>query len=155
MMRRAGSSKRSRPGRRPQYDVFLAYSEKDAVPVMAIGEALRRRGLNPWLDRWHLPPGRPFQDEIERVLPTTRAVAVFVGPRGMRPWEQLEMRAAISQFAKRQLPVIPVLLPGADASPDLPLFLQEFGWVRFGDAVDDGEALDNLEWGITGRKPVR
>ena len=35
------------------------------------------------------------------------------------------------------------------------LFLQEIGWVRFSADIDEAEALDNLEWGITGERPQR
>ena len=149
------SRKRPEPVRRrgpDGYDVFLAHSSHDADQVEAIAFALRRRGIRPWLDRWHLPPGRLFQDALEEVLPRIRAVAVFVGRSGIGPWEHLELRAAIGQFVKRGLPVIPVLLPGTPGAPTLPLFLQSFGWVRFGD-LDDRAALDNLEFGITGRHP--
>ncbi|MCC3530017.1 MAG: GUN4 domain-containing protein [Microcoleus sp. PH2017_22_RUC_O_B] len=48
--------------------------------------------------------------------------------------------------------VIPVLLPGVDKIPEHLSFLQQLNWVRFNNEIDD-QALNNLEWGITGRKP--
>ena len=62
------------------------------------------------------------------------------------------MRAFLEQSVKRKLPVIPVLLPNAPIKLELPLFLQSFTWVdlRGGLTV---QALDRLEWGITGIKP--
>ena len=138
-----------------EFDVFLAHNSEDKPQVEAIGEELKRRGLNPWLDKWNLPPGRVFQDEIERVLPSIKSVAVFVGSSGIRPWQRMEIRAAISQFADRGSPVIPVILPGAKKTPRLPLFLREFSWMRFDDDVHDPEALDELEFGITGERPQR
>jgi hypothetical protein len=62
------------------------------------------------------------------------------------------MRACLNEFVKRKLPVIPVLLPGAPAKPDLPLFLQAFTWVDLRSGLTD-DGLDRLEWGITGVKP--
>jgi hypothetical protein len=62
------------------------------------------------------------------------------------------MRALLAEFVKRKLPVIPVLLPGADKEPELPLFLQAFTWVDLRDGVTE-ENLDRLVWGITGQKP--
>ena len=140
---------------RADFDVFLCHNSEDKPLVETIGEALERSGLNPWLDKWNLPPGRMFQEEIGSVLPSIKSVAVFVGPSGIGPWEQMELRTAISQFVKRKLPVIPVLLPGVVKAPELPLFLQEFTWVRFATGADDAEALDNLRWGITGERPQR
>jgi hypothetical protein len=135
------------------FDVFLAYNARDAGPVEAIAHALRQRGLNPWLDRWNLPPGRRFAEEIEHILLQTRAVAVFVGERGAGPWERVELYAALQLFVDRKRPLIPVLLPAAAMEPPLPLFLQQFGWVRFDGSVTDAKALDNLQWGITGSRP--
>jgi hypothetical protein len=49
--------------------------------------------------------------------------------------------------------VIPVILPGVEKAPQLPLFLREFKWIYFVKITDEPEALDNLEWGITGENP--
>lgn len=134
------------------FDVFLAHNSVDKAEVEAIALELKKAGMRVWLDKWELPPGRLFQDEIERVLPLTRAVAVLVGSGGLGPWERLEMRAAISQFVKRGAPVIPVLLPSASTETGLPLLLQEFSWVRFYSnlGVADPKAISSLVWGITG-----
>jgi hypothetical protein len=59
------------------------------------------------------------------------------------------MRAFLSEFIDRQCPVIPVLLPGAIA-PELPVFLRRMTWVDLG----EGDGIERLIWGITGRKPV-
>lgn len=137
------------------FDVFLCHNTEDKPAIRAIGGHLQARGILPWLDEWNLPPGRMLQEEIERMLPSIKAVAVFVGPSGFGPWESVEMRAAISQFVKRKSPVIPVLLPGVVKEPDLPLFLREFTWVRFLRGLNDQDAIDYLEWGITGTRPRR
>ena len=136
-----------------EFDVFLAHSGKDKPEVEAVAEALKLRGLNPWFDKWNLQPGKRFAKEIERVLPKTKAVAVFVG-ESTSPWKDFETYAALNLFAEKERPLIPVLLPGAK-EVELPLFLRQFGWVRFSKSMDDTEALDNLEWGITGKNPRR
>ncbi len=136
-----------------EFDVFLAHNSIDKPLVEAVGMELKRRGLNPWFDKWNLPPGRMFQKEIEDVLPSIKAVAVFVGPGGIGPWEDMEIRVAIDQFVKRSSPVIPVLLPGLKDEPELPLFLDGFVWVSFQENINETEVLDNLEWGITGKNP--
>jgi len=61
------------------------------------------------------------------------------------------MRASLDQFVKRKLPVIPVLLPGADKEPELPLFLQAMTWVDLRDGVTEA-GLNRLVWGITGKR---
>jgi len=137
------------------FDVFIAYNNTDKAAVKRVAEQLKERGILPWLDEWNLPPGRMSQQEIERILPNIKAVAIFVGPSGIGPWENVEMHAAITQFVKRKLPVITVLLPGVATEPDLPLFLKEFKWVGFAGGIDDPKALDDIEWGVTGENPQK
>ena len=76
-----------------------------------------------------LTPGRPWQDELEQIIQTTRSAAVLVGKDGLGPWEEPEMRASINEFVRRKLPVIPVLLPGVGDKPEMQLFLRDFTWV--------------------------
>jgi tetratricopeptide (TPR) repeat protein len=137
------------------FDVFLSHNSKDKPVVRQIAEALRDgRGLKVWLDEWELPPGRPWQDELDKVIRTARSAAVLVGKDGLGPWEMPEMRACLSQMVKRGLPVIPVLLPDAPQAPDLPVFLSQNTWVDLRGGITE-EGLDRLQWGITGRKPTR
>jgi small GTP-binding protein len=136
-----------------EFDVFLAHNSQDKPQVKAISEELRRRGLNPWLDVEQIPPGRWFQDVIQRTIPNVKSAAIVVGPAGLGRWEVLELRAFISQCVEKDIPVIPVLLPGVTGVPPALAFLKELTWVRFGKSADEPEALDNLEWGITGENP--
>jgi hypothetical protein len=110
-----------------------------------------KAGILPWLDEWELPPGHPWQPLLEAEIEKIRAAAVFVGPAGFGPWQQQELRAFLSEFVKREVPVIPVLLPGILSAPDLPVFLRQMGWVDF--RVTDPDPLYSLIWGITGKKP--
>jgi hypothetical protein len=134
------------------FDVFLSYNGKDRSAVRKLYQALMRRGLRPWLDEKELPPGQPWQKKIEQILETVRAAAVLFGPAGIGPWEEPEMWGALSEFVKRQLPVIPVLLPGAPQEAELPLFLKQFTWVDLRDGLNKA-GLDRLVWGITQEKP--
>jgi hypothetical protein len=134
------------------YDVFVGYNSRDMSQVLHIVEMLRDRGIRTWVDVQNLPPGRPFQDEIERVLGSCRSVALFVGADGTGPWERMEIKVAVSQYVKRGLPVIPVMLDGTAPEPLLPMFLREFRMVRFGIAEGVLAGVDELVWGITGLK---
>ena len=76
---------------------------------------------------------------------------MFVGDAGVGPWQQQELYGFLREFVSRNAPVIPVLLPGAQAEPKLPIFLQAMTWVRFG--VAEPAPLPRLIWGITGERP--
>jgi tetratricopeptide (TPR) repeat protein len=139
------------PDEKVAFDVFLSHNSKDKPAVRRIAEALEGRGIRVWLDEEELRPGRPWQEGLERIIRTTRSAAVLVGKDGLGPWEIPEMRACLSQMVKRDLPVIPVLLPNAPAAPDLPVFLAEMTWVDLRGGLTK-EGLDRLVWGINGEK---
>jgi len=134
------------------FDVFLSHNSQDKPFVRELAKALKSHNLKVWLDEEQLVPGRPWQEALEAIIQTAKTAAVLIGKSGIGPWETPEMRACLNEFVERKLPVIPVLLPDAPITPELPLFLQSFTWVdlRGGLTV---QALDQLEWGITGIKP--
>jgi TIR domain-containing protein len=133
------------------FDVFLCHNGDDKPAIRWTAERLREHGILPWLDEVELIPGRPWQEELERQISHIRAAAVFVGPSGIGPWQNREIRALLNQFAERGCPVIPVLLSEAD-TPDLPLFLRDMTWVDLRN--QDMAGIERLIWGITGRKPI-
>lgn len=135
-----------------QFDVFLSYSEADQAAILALANALlTQSGLQPFLDRWHLIPGRPWQEEIETALAQSATVAVCVGPSGISPWHNEQMRVALDDAvrSRSEIRVIPVLLPGAREDA-LGGFLAQRMWVDFRKGLDDAEALARLAAGIRG-----
>ncbi len=134
------------------FDVFVSYNGQERDAVLQLGEHLRQRRLRVWLDVWELAPGRPWQEGIEQAIATVRSALIIFGEHGVGPWEEPELRACLEQCVARRMPVIPVLLPGAPARPVLPLFLRSFTWVDLRGGLSE-DALDRLEWGITGIKP--
>jgi tetratricopeptide (TPR) repeat protein len=121
--------------------------------VRELDGALRSRKLKVWLDERELLPGQRWIPELERILETTRTVAVCVGESGFGPWEEPEMEAALSEYVRRRLPVIPVLLPNAPADLKLPLLLKGFIWVDLRNGMNE-ERLDRLVRGIKGPKRI-
>jgi tetratricopeptide (TPR) repeat protein len=137
------------------FDCLLSHNTRDKPAVRALARDLRGRGVSVWLDEERLRPGVPWQKLLEAGIRDSQSIAVLVGASGVGPWEAEEVRAALSLAVKDHRPVIPVLLPDAPAKPELPLFLQERGWVDLRPAADFGDlpALDRLIWGITGTRP--
>lgn len=137
------------------YDVFLAHNSQDKPAVLSVAAALKRCGLHPWIDVEQIPPGRWFQDGIQAAILEVKSTAIFLGPGSLGRWQALELRAFVSQCVERQIPVIPVLLPGVNEIPPALVFLRELNWVSFDRSPDEDEALDRLVWGITGHKPAK
>ena len=144
-----------------QYDVFLSHNSRDKPAVERLARRLAdEAGLRPFLDRWHLVPGEPWQEALEKALDQSRTCAVFIGPRGIGPWENEEMRAAIDRRvseSKGRFRVVPVLLPGAERGERgrLPAFLTRTTWVEFRESLDDPDAFHRLVAGIKGIAPGR
>lgn len=135
-----------------QYDVFLSYNRSDRPPVEQIAEELKLRGLNPWLDT-EIEPSVSFQKRINEIIRGVKSAAVLIGPNGLGDWQEVEMEVLYSKYVKKNLRLVPVLLPGVDKIPeDLP-FLDRLQTVQFARGIDDTKALDHLEWGITGKHP--
>lgn len=137
-----------------RYQVFLAHNSKDKLSVQALKQRLVERGISVWFDEDEIPPGKHWYDSLEEGIRDSRSVAVLVGSDGLGPWEKEEMKAALLLAVQRNRTVLPVLLPGCSAQPNIPLFLTTRSWVDLrGDLTDD--ALDRLVWGITGAKVDR
>lgn len=143
------------------YNVFLSHNEDDKLAVEKLARRLEDEArLRPFLDKWHLIPGEPFQEAIEDALKQSRTCAVFIGSSGTSPWQNEEMRAAIDRRvgeSKGRFRVIPVLLPGAERGERgrLPTFLIRTTWVEFSESLDDADAFRYLVAGIKGEPPGR
>lgn len=133
-------------------DVFIDYEAEDLSMAKKIGQALRRRGLSPWLIHEHVPPGRPFRSAVEKARNRAKAVVVLIGARTRGDLLAIARFSGERNLEKNKVPVIPLLLPGA--KPDIfspwhggnPLAVPN-------DIDTDDDFLDQLEWGITGKKP--
>jgi hypothetical protein len=140
------------------HSVFLSHNSVDKPAVEALARQLIASGIQPWLDTWNLIPGEPWQEAIEHALGQCTACAVFIGPSSAGPWQNEEMRVAISRRVAERgsgFRVIPVLLPGAERGErsKLPSFLQATTWVEFRTTLDDEHAFHLLLAGIRGVAP--
>ncbi len=141
-----------------QYDVFLSHSSVDKPTVEELARQLKQAGIEPFLDKWNLIPGQPWQEALEEALSQAAACAVIIGSGPFGPWHHEEMRAALEHRfsgSRGKFPVIPVLLPKAKRPQDrnLPMFLKRMTWVEFQKGLDDEQAFHRLVCGIRGIAP--
>jgi hypothetical protein len=134
------------------FDVFLCHNSRDKYEVKEIAEHLMKCGVRPWLDEWELRPGLPWQSALEKEIEKIESAAVFIGGSGYGPWQDMELEAFLRSFVKRESPVIPVVLKSAKGIPQLPVFLRGMTWVDF--RKDTPDPLEQLIWGITGRRSI-
>jgi hypothetical protein len=132
------------------FDVFLCHNSKDKPQVIVIGERLKERGILSWLDIWEIRPGTRWQQELRRAIKSVKAAAVFYGPSGAGPFQELEVESLVGEFAKRGKPIIPVILEGRQGNPRLPAFLSS--WHKVDMRNPSPDPFEQLVWGITGER---
>jgi hypothetical protein len=132
------------------FEVFMCHNSDDKDAIRQLNHQLQKSGIKTWLDEEQLPPGRLWQELLEEQIERIKTAAVFVVKSGIGPWQNVEIRAFLQEFANRRCPVIPVILPDCTNVPELPLFLKQLIWVDFRKPTPD--PYKNLLWGITGKK---
>jgi len=140
----------------PRYQAFLSHNTADKPAVEELARRLEQDGISCFLDKWHLIPGEPWQVALEEALDQSECCVVFVGPSGLGPWQNEEMRAAIARrVSTSSHRVVPVLLPGGqrEQRSRLPTFLVSAMWVEFQKSTDEEDGYHRLKCGIRGVAP--
>jgi tetratricopeptide (TPR) repeat protein len=137
-----------------KFDVFLSHNSCDKPAVKELANSLKNRDTNVWLDLWNLLPGSDWVKDLEVGIQSSASAIIAVGKDGLGPWEKMEVKAALLEFVDRDMPVIPVLLPGASAKPDLPFFLKTFTWLDLRKGTTE-DHLNQLVLGIKRGKSAK
>jgi hypothetical protein len=97
--------------------------------------------------------GRLVTNQIEDAIRKCKSAAVLLGKHGLGDWQNLELDAILSICFKRNIPVIPVLLPSLADEIDntIPLFLQGFHWVKL-KGFDDVLSFKDFVVGVRGHR---
>jgi hypothetical protein len=125
--------------------VFLCHNSRDRDLVRQLRDALAYLGISSWMDSDMIVPGDQPVAEIERIIDQVRVVAVIVGGHAMGPWQRQEYYAFLGRVAhaSNSLPpvrLVPVLIPGATGSGDLPPFARTYNIVDLRTDWADGVA---------------
>lgn len=146
------------------FDVFLSHSHDDAEWVEGLARALEdQHDVKPWLDKWMLIPGQPWQPAMARALAEASNCVVCLGATTPHGWFHNEIQKALNrQATDPDFGVIPLLLPTADVGEADQLkrtfketFLEINTWVDFRTGVDDRYAWYLLVCAIRGEAPGR
>ncbi|MFE4108376.1 toll/interleukin-1 receptor domain-containing protein [Almyronema epifaneia] len=136
-----------------EFDVFLAHNSLDKPLIQKIYDELQKRGIKPWLDEVEICPGDNFQFMIRKAIKAARTAAICIGQNELGKWQELETQTFVSLAVQQSVRIIPVLLPGVEKIPESAFALDNFHAVKFGETLNNQQAFDLLEWGITGKKP--
>jgi hypothetical protein len=89
-----------------------------------------------------------------KAIKTIPCAALCFGPADVGKWHIIEIRAYIQKWASGNARMIPVILPGVDETPELPLFVRQTLWVDMRDwDNDDSDGFYRLVCGILRRPP--
>lgn len=137
-----------------EYDVYFCHDEIDEDAVDQIAEQLKQRGLLPWVEKWDLRPGSIILEAHEEQIVHIRAAAVFIGRRGIGSLQKQQVISLLQQYVERDCAIIPVFLPDApqESQIDLPKQLQSRRPVDF--RKQKPNPLEQLIWGISGKRDV-
>ena len=136
------------------FDVFLSHNSREKPAVERLAQHLKRAGIEPWLDKWHLTPGARWQDELAAGLHESATCAVFIGSHDAGDWEREEIGLALDRAARtRGFRVFLVLLPGVAEPFDpsaLSPFLSTRTWVDLRGGIDSAASVQALVNAIKG-----
>jgi hypothetical protein len=142
-----------------RFDVFLIHRHRDGPSAYDLAQRLRTKGIEPWIDREQVVPGEWFQEALQAALARASCAAILIGRSTPAGWQGAEIMVAISACIRRNIRVIPVLLPGVRRIPRSLRFLQEMHWVQFEQSIAEPEAMRALVRGISaaclGRRRLR
>ena len=137
------------------YDVFLSHNAKDKPAVRAIATRLKAVGIRPWLDEWDMVPGETVVDALEKAIRGIPCAALFFGPADVGRWHVMEIRSYVDAWAREEARFIPVILPGVEGTPELPVWVRQALWVDMREWEAAGsDAFGRLVCGIVRRRPA-
>ncbi|KFZ76990.1 hypothetical protein ED92_38415 [Amycolatopsis sp. MJM2582] len=110
-----------------RYDAFVSFANEDRPIVIDLVEALSHAGVRVFFDG-HIAPGERWQEVLDDRLGVADCLLYCVGETTPRATGQLREYEMVSR--RSEVTVIPILLPGADASL-LPEFILARQWLDF------------------------
>jgi hypothetical protein len=136
------------------FDTFLSYNNADRQDALLLVNKLNERGIRVWIDRGELLPGTPgYRNEVEKAVATAPSAIIAIGSSGPGKWQEFEIDLCIQETTlRRNLVLIPLILPGGDKQKVPPLLLSHFQLSDFRTGFENSPEFDRLQWAITGEK---
>jgi hypothetical protein len=133
--------------------VFVSFSSEDRAVAGPINEALQKAlpsDYETWFDASDIRAGDKLWQPIDDGLQKAVAAVVLVGPKGLGPWQSVELSPILDRKMRNEMRLVVATLPGTDAAT-IPLLLRGFKYVRF-DTPSDAVTLAAVVRGVTGQE---
>ena len=135
-------------------DVFVSYRHSDRDVVAPIAAGLERRQIDVWFDRVDIRSGERWRERIAEGIKDAHSVLVAVGPEGIAGVQAYEVDLALDRAVLDvDLPIIPLLLPGAKQEGRLWSYLATRSYVEMEGATDD-DIVDRIAGAVQGTEPT-
>jgi len=129
--------------------VFISHASDDKERfVVPFATALRKKGVDVWLDMWEMLPGDSLVDKIfEEGLKDADSVIIVLSHKSLtKPWVREELNASVVARLNRNLKIIPVVIDDCQ----IPESLQTTVWQRIENPADYQTELDRIFYAIYG-----
>lgn len=111
---------------RLRYDAFVSFPNEDRPVVLELVDALTKAGISVFFDG-HIPPGAKWAHVLNENLNAARTLIFCIGrSTNTATGQQKELMNALNHA---NIPIIPVILPGADSTTDVPTSLHDRQWL--------------------------
>lgn len=123
------------------YDVFISYRSSDRAWAMALYDALKLAGWEPFLDQYELVPGSNLETSLEDALRSSSAGVILWSSRTVdSEWCRHERQSMMSLRSSNKFRY---LFAKLDGEP-LPLFAQADLYVDFADSPEGPRGVNLL-----------
>ena len=118
-------------------EIFLSYAREDKAFVKRLYEALRRAGLESWVDWEGIPPSAEWFQEITSAIEAAQAFIFIISPDSVAS-EVCKQELAKAMGNNKRL--IPIVCQDTEAVL-VPEVLQKLNWVFFLENNDFDESF--------------
>jgi hypothetical protein len=136
-------------------DIFVSYSSEDRSIVLPVVDSLCARGIRIWIDRYQIPGGAEYTQEIPHAIGQVKGVLLFASPHA---FTSRNVRRELDIAWKKGKRVIPVFLTLIDVPESFEWYLESVQHIPLHDAPPEqwpdliSEPL--TKWGIHISQPA-
>lgn len=142
------------PTKPPKVFISHATEDKDRF-VLKFAEALRKNGVDAWLDKWEMLPGDSLVDKIfeEGIKEASAFIVILPATSVAKPWVREELNAGFVKRLSGKCRIIPIILDACE----VPECLRSTLWQKISNPNDyeqDFKRILNSIFGLSDKPAI-
>jgi hypothetical protein len=121
-------------------EVFVSYSSEDRPRVLPLVDSLIARGVRVWIDRYKIPGGAEYTQEIPAAIGLAKVVVLFASGHA---FSSRNVRRELDLAWKKEKPILPMFLDKIKVPVEFEWYLEAVQFVTLYESVPD-EWADEL-----------